>query len=98
MERFLVCNNPKCHFVLDRHIDGKPSYGAQLILKKCPDCGGDWSATCPACEHPLAVKLVGGLLRSVCCERSRATNARAAELTDASCQPRPNLNVSSAAA
>ena len=87
MERFLVCNNPKCHFVLDRHIDGKPSYGAQLILKKCP-----------ACEHPLAVKLVGGLLRSVCCERSRATNARAAELTDASCQPRPNLNVSSAAA
>ena len=76
MERFLVCNNPKCHFVLDRYINGKDC--AHLILKKCPDCGGDWSATCPACMHALAVKLVGGMPHSVCCERGHATNARAA--------------------
>jgi ssDNA-binding Zn-finger/Zn-ribbon topoisomerase 1 len=76
MERFLVCNNPKCHFVLDRHINGKD--GAHLIVKKCPACGGAWSSTCPACTHQLAVKLVGGLPHSVCCERKPATNARAA--------------------
>jgi len=78
MERFLVCNNPKCHFVLDRHINGTSLDDAQLILKKCPACGGDWSSTCPACAHPLTVKLVGGLPFSVCCERKPATRARAA--------------------
>jgi len=76
MERFLICNDPKCQFVLDRRIDGKSLVGAHLILKKCPECGGNWSSTCPACAQPLAIKLVAGLPQSACCDRK--ANARAA--------------------
>ena len=78
MDYFLVCNNSKCHFVLDRRINGISVDGAHLILKKCPACGGDWSTTCPSCAQDLAVRLVGGLPRIVCCERKPAANARAA--------------------
>jgi hypothetical protein len=78
MERFLVCNNPSCHFVLDRRVNGKSLDGAQLILKKCPACGGDWSATCPSCAQSLAVKVVAGLPHSVCCDRKQVASARAA--------------------
>jgi hypothetical protein len=78
MERFLVCNNPSCHFVLDRRVNGKSQDGAQLILKKCPACGGNWSATCPSCAHSLAVKLVAGLPHAVCCDRKPHADARAA--------------------
>jgi len=78
MERFLICNNPKCHFVLDRRINGKSLDGAQLILKKCPACGSDWSSTCPSCNQALAVKLVAGLPYSVCCDHKPHANARAA--------------------
>jgi hypothetical protein len=78
MERFLVCNNTKCHFVLDRRINGKSVDGAHLILKKCPVCGGAWSSTCPSCMQTLAMKLVGGLPHAVCCERKPDAKARAA--------------------
>lgn len=40
MERFLVCKNLKCHFVLDRRINGQSVDGAHHILEKCPACGG----------------------------------------------------------
>jgi len=53
MERFMVCDNPGCRFILDRRINGKSLDGAQLVLKKCPACGGDWSAACPSCNQPL---------------------------------------------
>ena len=75
MERFLICNNSKCHFVLDRRIDGKSLNGAHLMLKKCPDCGGDWSSTCPSCARPLAMKLVEGLPQSKCCDRKADVRA-----------------------
>ena len=78
MERFLICNNPKCHLVLVRRINGKSQDGAQLILKKCPACGGDWSSIGPSCTQTLAVKLVAGLPHSVCCDRKPHANARAA--------------------
>jgi hypothetical protein len=78
MERFLICNNPKCRFVLDRRIDGKSLDGAQFILKNCPVCGGDWSSTCPSCALPLAMKLVDDLPQSVCCDRKPDAAARAA--------------------
>lgn len=78
MERYSICENPKCHFVLDRRINGKSLDGAQLILKKCPTCGGDWSSTCPSCRLTLAVKLVGGLPYAVCCDRRPHAKARAA--------------------
>jgi hypothetical protein len=78
MERFLVCKNPKCHFVLDRRINGKSPDGAHLILKKCPACGGEWSSTCPSCAQPLDMKLVRGLPHAVCCDRKLDANVRAA--------------------
>jgi hypothetical protein len=78
MERFLICNNPSCRFVLDHRVNGKSVNGAQLILKKCPACGGAWSSTCPSCAQALSVKMVGELPHSVCCDRKPAASARAA--------------------
>lgn len=78
MERFLVCNNPKCHFILDRRLNGRSLDGAQLILKKCPACGGGWSSTCPSCSQALVMKWVGGLPKSACCDHKPRAAARAA--------------------
>lgn len=78
MERFLICSNHECRFVLDRRINGKSLDGAHLILKKCPACGGSWSSTCPSCTQALAIRLVGGLPHAVCCERKTTTSAKAA--------------------
>ena len=78
MERYLICENPNCRFVLDRRINGKSLDGAQLLLKRCPACGGGWSSTCPTCSLELAIKLVGGLPHTVCCERKPTAKARAA--------------------
>ena len=77
MERFLICKNSKCRFVLDRRINGKSLDGAHLLLMECPACGGAWSTTCPSCAQALAVKMVDGLPHSVCCDRKPAS-ARAA--------------------
>jgi hypothetical protein len=78
MARFLICDNPKCRFILDTRIDGKALGEPQLILEKCPSCGGNWSSSCPSCNQPLAVKIVGGLPHSVCCDRKPHAKARAA--------------------
>ena len=78
MEHFLICENPKCRFILDRRIDGKSQDGAEVILKQCPACGRNWSSTCPSCSLTLAIKLVGGLPHTVCCDRKPSAKARAA--------------------
>jgi hypothetical protein len=77
MERYLICENAKCRFVLDRRIDGKSLDGADIV-KKCPACGGAWSPSCPACSQTLAVKLVGELPHIICCDRKPNAKARAA--------------------
>lgn len=78
MEHYSVCNNSKCRFLLDRRINGESEDGAQLLLKKCPSCGGDWSSTCPTCGSALSVRLVEGLPHIACCERKPLSKARAA--------------------
>lgn len=78
MERFLVCNNRKCRFILDRRIDGRSQDAAELILKTCPACGGDWSSKCPSCSQAVAIRLIGGLPQYVCCDRKPSAAARAA--------------------
>jgi hypothetical protein len=83
MERFLVCNNPSCHSVLDRRINGKSLDGAHLIEKKFPACGGAWSSTCPSCSQALAVKLVDGLPHSVGCNHKPRADARARQVSAA---------------
>jgi predicted amidophosphoribosyltransferase len=77
MNHFLVCKNPACRFVLDRRIDGK-SFDSLQLLKKCPDCGGDWSSSCPRCGQALAMKMVDGLPYASCCGQKLRARARAA--------------------
>jgi len=77
MNNFVICGNPKCHFVFDPRINGKSSNGPRLALKSCPACGGAWSSACPSCGQELAMKLVGGLPYSTCCD-GRQAKTRAA--------------------
>lgn len=78
MDRYLVCDNPKCRYILDGRINGKTFGKPQLIVKKCPECGGNWSAVCPSCSQPLQVRLVAGMPRSSCCQPKAKANAQAA--------------------
>jgi hypothetical protein len=78
MDHFLICENPKCRFVLDRRVNGKSLGDPQLILKKCPACHGEWSSTCPFCGQALAMKLFGGLLHFSCCGKRLHPEAKAA--------------------
>jgi hypothetical protein len=66
MARYLNCENPRCRFILDRRMNGKLLGDPQLILKKCPECGGAWSSTCPCCAQPLTLKLIHGLPHATC--------------------------------
>jgi hypothetical protein len=78
MERYVICENRKCRFILDSRVNGKSLDSARLLINKCPACGGSWSSTCPACRLPLAITLVGGLPHTVCCDRKPLAKARAA--------------------
>jgi predicted nucleic acid-binding Zn ribbon protein len=78
MDRFLICDNSKCRFMLDRRINGRSLDGLQHMVRQCPSCGGSWSSTCPSCGQALAVKLVGGLPHSVCCDRKSHHGSAAA--------------------
>jgi hypothetical protein len=55
MEHFLICGNPACRFVLDLQEVRKPLRRSEWLLKECPECGSQWSATCPFCTEPLSV-------------------------------------------
>ena len=77
MRHFLVCQNAKCHFVFDPRVNGTSKNSAQLILEKCPECGGAWSTACPSSGQALAVKIIAGLPRAICCERKSAKSATA---------------------
>jgi hypothetical protein len=78
MDRFLICENSRCRFLLDRRINGRSQGAVQHILKKCPSCGSSWSLTCPSCGQALAVKSVQGQLHSVCCDSKNQPGAAAA--------------------
>ena len=78
MDHYLICQNPKCRFVLDRLIDGKPM-DIPRLLKNCPACGSAWSSTCPFCSRTLSVTFDSGFPDSACCgHRLRAESAAAA--------------------
>ena len=78
MSHFLICENPACRFVLDRHIDGVTPSDAQLILKQCPSCGGAWSSLCPFCSQGLTIKIVNDLPQFSCCGHKLGMEAKAA--------------------
>ena len=78
MNQFLICENAKCRFLLDRRLNGRSMDGVRTIVKNCPDCGGGWSSTCPTCGQALAVKVTGGQAHPVCCEHRPQHSTRAA--------------------
>jgi DNA-directed RNA polymerase subunit RPC12/RpoP len=53
MPRYLICNNPRCRFVLDLQISGKALRRSRVPLSECPECGSGWSTSCPFCAQPL---------------------------------------------
>ena len=56
MERFLICKNPLCRFVIDlRTKENQIVQLSDLIISQCPDCGREWSSRCPFCLQPLDV-------------------------------------------
>jgi hypothetical protein len=69
MEHFLICGNPSCRFVLDLQELRKPLRGSQWLLKECPECGAQWSATCPFCSEPLSVMWRGHHALCAHCQR-----------------------------
>lgn len=75
MENFLICQNPKCRFVIDL---GKNGHGSRLqvrILHQCPDCGHPWSSACPFCSHPLQVAWPDKLPHCSSCHRKLQAEA-----------------------
>mgnify|MGYP001411275470 CR=1 FL=1 len=73
MDRFLICENRKCRFILDRRVNGTSLDGVHRILRKCPDCGHAWSSRCPFCSQSIEMKFVAGIPHSACCgQRLRA--------------------------
>jgi hypothetical protein len=77
MNRFSICKNPRCRFVLDRGVNGESLENPQF-LKKCPVCGSGWSSTCPSCNGALTITFVGGLPHYACCGQKVHAEAKAA--------------------
>jgi transcription elongation factor Elf1 len=75
MASYLVCENPKCHMVLDLRGVGRVSDRSAMIVNKCPECGSQWSPTCPFCGKPLDVALRGGLPRCSNCRQKLQARA-----------------------
>ena len=56
MERFLICKNPLCRFVVDlRTEENRTLQLSDLIISQCPECGDEWSSQCPFCLQALDV-------------------------------------------
>lgn len=77
MEHFLVCGNPSCRFVLDLEEVRNPHRVAESLFRECPECGSQWSATCPFCAEPLRVMWRGHHAVCAHCQRQFHTPAAA---------------------
>jgi transcription elongation factor Elf1 len=55
MESFLICQNPKCRFLVDLRENGAVLPRSKLILRECPECGHLWSSHCPFCHRSLRI-------------------------------------------
>lgn len=79
MEHYLICENSKCRFILDRHLNGTSLDGVLGLLPHCPECGSSWSAKCPFCSQPVAVELLAeGIPVLACCGRRLLLGAKVA--------------------
>jgi predicted RNA-binding Zn-ribbon protein involved in translation (DUF1610 family) len=78
METFLICENPKCRFVLDLGEKGRVASRRRAVLNDCPECGHQWSRTCPFCSHPLGVAWPNELPSCSSCHQKLKAEAEAA--------------------
>jgi hypothetical protein len=69
MENFLICGNPSCRFVLDLQEVRTPLRSLQSLLSECPECGSQWSATCPFCAQSLSIIWHGHRAHCAQCHR-----------------------------
>ena len=80
MESFLVCENPRCHMVLDLREDGDVLPRSEIVLNDCPECGSPWSSTCPFCSKPLEVDWCDGLPHCLSCRQKLQAKAGSSNL------------------
>jgi hypothetical protein len=78
MNHFLICENQRCRFILDRRVNGESLDGVRKILRQCPTCGSDWSSSCPFCDEALTINFVDRLPHTACCGRRLRVEAKAA--------------------
>jgi len=69
MESFLICENSKCRMVFDLRENGRTLPRSKTIVNECPECGSQWSRTCPFCRKPLEVAWRGGLPHCLSCHQ-----------------------------
>jgi hypothetical protein len=69
MESFLICENPRCHMVLDLRENGNVLPRSEIVVNECPECGSRWSSICPFCSKPLEVDWRGGLPHCSSCRQ-----------------------------
>ena len=55
LEEFLICENPRCRFLISLRDGNKLLRRADLILSACPECSNEWSSHCPFCIQTLEV-------------------------------------------
>jgi hypothetical protein len=75
MDHFLICENPKCRFVLDLHEGRNVVSRSDILLSECPECGRPWSNHCPFCIQPLGVAWRGELPHCSNCRRKLQAEA-----------------------
>ncbi len=78
MSPFLICENPKCHMVLDLRESGRELRSPEAAFAACSECGGQWSSTCPYCAEPLDVDREVGPPRCLKCRRKLGAEAASA--------------------
>ena len=69
MNRYLICENAACYFVLEVSSQERQAIRRQPILTACPECGSNFGATCPFSGRLLLVQWLGGLPHCACCRR-----------------------------
>src|SRR5437764_5844734 len=69
MQTYLLCTNPACRFVLDLQELARPVQLPLGFLDECPECGSQWSSTCPFCVQPLSIGWHGHVAHCARCHR-----------------------------
>ena len=69
MEKILVCSNSRCRFVLDLRECDRVLRRSDLPIKECPECGSEWSSTCPFCARVLSLAWPHALPHCANCQR-----------------------------